>query len=309
MASVGEEAVAAQRPNGPARPVDRTAVALVAALGALAGIAWLVTEERMRGMDAGPGTDVGSLGFYVSVWVVMMAAMMFPSIAPMVVVHSRIAGQVNGGARRWGLTLLFVAGYLVAWTTFGLAAYGLFALGRSLSIDALSWDRSGRYLAGGVVCAAAVYQLTPLKDACLSRCRSPFWFLLHRWRPGRLGALRIGASHGASCVGCCWALMAMLFAVGVMSVGWMAFVAALIAVEKLLPWKAVANRGIAVLLVVLGLAVALDPNRVPGLTLPNESAMGMSDAAPDMRPQTRRPVPRSESRHRGVPIPTTGAMP
>ena len=310
MESVGERAVTAQRPNTTARPLGRSAVALVAALVALAGIAWLVTEERMRGMDAGPGTGLGSLGFYASVWVVMMAAMMFPSIAPMVVMHARIqAGRVNDGrARRSRLTALFVVGYLVAWTTFGLAAYGLFRLGRSLSIDALAWDRGGPYLAGGVVCAAAVYQLTPLKDACLSRCRSPFWFLLHRWRQGRLGALRMGASHGAWCVGCCWALMATLFALGVMSVGWMAFVAALIAVEKLLPWKAVANRVIAVLLLVLGLAVALAPDRVPGLTLPTESRMSMPDAAHDRRPPTGHAAPRSAARDGGVPMPTTAAM-
>jgi predicted metal-binding membrane protein len=310
MASVGIPAAAAQGPKATARPPDGSAVSLVLALVALAGIAWLVTEERMRGMDAGPGSDVGSLGFYVSVWVVMMAAMMFPSIAPMVVMHSRIqAGRANGGpARRSRRAVLFVAGYLVAWTTFGLAAYALFALGRSLSIDALSWDRGGRYLAGGVVCAAAVYQLTPLKDACLSRCRSPFWFLLHRWRQGRFGALRMGAFHGAWCVGCCWALMATLFALGVMSVGWMAFVAALIAVEKLLPWKAVANRAIAVLLLVLGLAVAVAPDRVPGLTLPNESGMSMSGAARDMRPATGHAAPRSEARDGGAPMPTTDAM-
>jgi predicted metal-binding membrane protein len=262
------------------RPLDRTAVALVAALVGFAGVAWLVTDARMRGMDAGPGTDLGSLGVYVSVWVVMMAAMMFPSIAPMVVVHARAqSGKASRGrSRRSGVSALFVAGYVLTWTAFGLVAYALFMLGRSLSIDALSWDRGGPYLAGGVVCAAAIYQLTPLKDACLSRCRSPFWFLLHSWRHGRLGALRMGASHGAWCVGCCWALMAMLFALGVMSVAWMAFVAALIAIEKLLPWRAVANRGIAVLLVVLGLAVAFAPGRVPGLTLPSESGMHMPGA-------------------------------
>ena len=140
MASVGEQAVAARRLNATARPLGRSAVALVAALVALAGIAWLVTEERMRGMDAGPGTELGSLGFYASVWVVMMAAMMFPSITPMVVIHARIqAGRVNDGrARRSRLTALFVAGYLAAWTAFGLAAYGLFRLGRSLSVDALA---------------------------------------------------------------------------------------------------------------------------------------------------------------------------
>jgi hypothetical protein len=106
------------------------------------------------------------------------------------------------------------------------------------------------------------------------------------WKPGYGGALRMGVEHGAWCVGCCWALMAALFALGVMSVGWMAFVAALIAVEKLLPWKAVANRGVAVLLAVLGIAVAFAPENVPGLTLPDssqahEAMMRMEDPAMD----------------------------
>src|SRR5207244_3365081 len=143
----------------------------------------------------------------------------------------------------------------------------------SLHVDALSWGRGGRYVAGGVIAAAGVYQLTPAKDACLSKCRGPMAFVLGYWRTGHRGALRMGLEHGGWCVGCCWALMAALFAVGVMSVGWMLFVAALIATEKMLPWKEVANRSVALLLVVLGLAVAFAPERVPGLTIP--SSMGM----------------------------------
>jgi predicted metal-binding membrane protein len=264
------------------RPVtfpERVRLGLIALLLALAFVGWAVTDERMRGMDAGPGTDPGALGFYVTVWVVMMAAMMFPSVAPMVLMHARIqAGQrERGKAVQAGATALFVVGYLASWTLWGLAAYAVLDIGRALSIDALSWDRGGPYLAGGVIALAAVYQLTPLKDACLTRCRSPMMFLLTSWRPGRLGALRMGVAHGGWCVGCCWGLMVALFALGVMSLGWMAFVAALIAVEKLLPWKRIANRGIAVLLLVLGLAVALAPDRVPGLTLPDspEAARAM----------------------------------
>src|SRR6266550_7419004 len=98
-------------------------------------------------------------------------------------------------------------------------------------------------------------------------------FLMQHWRPGRLGAMRMGVIHGGWCVGCCWALMAALFALGVMSLGWMAFIAALIAIEKLLPWRALANRGIAILLLVLGLAVAFTPASVPGLTLPSGGKM------------------------------------
>jgi hypothetical protein len=128
-----------------------------------------------------------------------------------------------------------------------------------------------------VVLGAAVYQLTPLKDVCLRKCRSPLMFVLTAWRPGRAGALAMGIEHGAWCVGCCWALMAALFALGVMSIGWMALIAAFIALEKLLPWRAVANRGIAIALAVLAIAIAAAPEDVPGLTLPDspEAARAM----------------------------------
>jgi predicted metal-binding membrane protein len=252
--------------------LDRRQLGLVALLLVLAAVGWAVTDQRMAGMDAGPGTDPGSLGFYVSAWVVMMAAMMFPSAAPMVVAYARIQRgrrEQRRPAAGAGTTALFVGGYLVSWTAFGLLAYGLFDLVRSLHIDALSWTRGGPYLAGGVIAAAALYQLTPVKDVCLSKCRGPISFVLGYWRNGYAGALRMGLEHGGWCVGCCWALMAALFAVGVMSLGWMVLVAALIALEKMLPWKAVANRGIAALLVVLALGVAFYPERVPGLTLPS----------------------------------------
>jgi predicted metal-binding membrane protein len=252
----------------------------------LAGVAWVVTNDRMGGMDAGPGTDPGTLGFFLGVWVTMMAAMMFPSIAPMVLMHVRIqeGRHERGDPVPVGATALFVAGYFVTWAAAGLVGYGLFQLGKEITGDAFSWENAGPYLAGGVIIGAAIYQLTPLKDVCLRHCRSPFMFLMKHWRPGRLGALRMGLIHGGWCVGCCWALMAALFALGVMSLGWMAFIAALIAIEKLLPWKALANRGIAVLLLVLGLGVAFSSSDVPGLTLPDSpearqamQSMGMED--------------------------------
>ncbi len=258
---------------------ERSQWVLIAALIVLAFVGWTITDERMRNMDAGPGTDLGTLGFYLTAWVVMMAAMMFPSIWPMVVVYSRVqrGKRAHDQGASVGATPLFVCGYLVTWTAAGLVGFVVFDAARVLSIDSLSWDRGGPYLAGGVIIAAAAYQLTPLKDVCLSKCRHPLMFVLHSWHPGRLGALRMGIEHGAWCVGCCWALMAALFALGVMSVGWMVFIAALIAIEKLLPWKQVANRGIAVVLVALGLAVAFMPEDVPGLTLPDspEAARAM----------------------------------
>jgi predicted metal-binding membrane protein len=249
---------------------DLIRLGLIGVLLLLAAVAWLVTDDRMAGMDMGPGTDPGTLGFWITAWVVMMGAMMFPSIAPMVLMYARI----QEGKREMdqnpplGATAIFVGGYLLVWSAAGLVAYGIVRLGHEISPGFLAWDEAGPYVAGGVILAAGIYQLTPLKDVCLSKCRSPFGFLLTAWRPGRIGALRMGVEHGGWCVGCCWALMAALIALGVMSVAWMVFVAALIAVEKLLPWKAVANRSIAILLAVLGLAVAFVPANVPGLTLP-----------------------------------------
>jgi predicted metal-binding membrane protein len=266
-------------PGEPLRPRRsawrREQLSLLSLLLALSAASWAATERLMGGMDAGPGMDVGGLGFYVVAWVVMMAAMMFPSIAPMVLTYDRLraAHRDRGLGAPADATAAFVCGYLVVWSAAGVAAYALFDLGRSLPGDALAWDRAGRFMAGGVVVAAAVYQLTPLKDACLTRCRGPLMFVLEHWRHGRFGALRMGVVHGAWCVGCCWALMASLFALGVMSLGWMLLVAVLIAIEKLLPWKRAANLGAATVLLVLGMAIIIDPGAVPGLSVPDDGGM------------------------------------
>jgi predicted metal-binding membrane protein len=273
----------------------RGQLVLVGLLLALGLGAWIVTDWRMEGMDAGPGTDLGSFGFFVTVWVVMMAAMMFPSVWPMVGVYATVqrGRRERGRDAAAGATALFVAGYLVVWTAAGLVAYGVFAFVSSLSIDAFSWDEGGRYLAGGVLVLAAAYELTPLKHACLRRCRGPLGFLLENWRDGRAGALRMGLSHGAWCLGCCWALMAALFALGVMSIGWMIVIAALIAVEKLAPWEWLATRGVAIVLLVLGIAVATAPSDVPGLTVPGstDDAMGMDQGRSSMPSEQDSPMP------------------
>jgi predicted metal-binding membrane protein len=260
------------------RPIprfERAQVALVAVLFGLAVAAWALTDNRMAGMESTPGAELGSLGFYVTVWVVMMAAMMFPSVAPTVTMYDRLrAGhRAEGRGAAPDATAIFVAGYLLVWTAAGLLAYGLLELGRELDPAFLAWDEGGRWLTGGVIVAAALYQVTPWKHACLVKCRSPMMFLAERWRHGRAGALDLGAGHGAWCLGCCCALMAALFAVGVMSVGWMALIAAFIAGEKLLPWPRATRYAVALALFVLGLAVALAPADVPGFAEPHGQAM------------------------------------
>ncbi|MEA2317926.1 MAG: hypothetical protein QOD44_2115, partial [Solirubrobacteraceae bacterium] len=239
---------------GPAFAAARGRLALIAVLFVAAGVAWWSTAHRMQGMDAGPGTDVGALGWFVGVWVVMMAAMMFPSVSPTVALYARMArGRWPAGPA------LFTAGYLVTWTAAGVAAWGVFAGGRALLGDQLAWDGAGRWLAGGTLVAAALYEVTPLKDVCLAKCRSPLAFLLGSWRDGLRGAFGMGARHGAWCVGCCWALMAALFALGVMSLAWMAVVAALIALEKTLPWRRTVTYGTAAALLVLGVLLLVAP--------------------------------------------------
>ena len=243
-------------------PAARSRLGLIGLLLVLAVLSWWYTAHRMAGMDAGPGTDLGGFGWFVGVWVVMMAAMMFPSLAPTVSLYSQMTRR-----RGLALPLIFTSGYLVVWAAAGVAAYGLFVLGRELFGDDLSWSNGGKWLAVGVLVLAAVYELTPFKDVCLSKCRSPLGFLLGSWRDGKGGAFSMGARHGAWCVGCCWALMAALFALGVMSVAWMAFIAALIALEKTLPWRGVPWATAAILLV-LAIGVAASPEDVPGLVVP-----------------------------------------
>jgi predicted metal-binding membrane protein len=274
MTAPARERLTAGGGLAPAFAAVRVRLLLVAALFAMAGAAWWWTAHQMRGMDEGPWTGLGTLGWFLGVWVVMMAAMMFPSVAPTIALYSRMTRQRSPLS-----PLLFAGGYLVTWAGAGLVAFALAGIVGRVPGDVLAWDRAGRWIAGATLVVAAVYELTPLKDVCLGTCRSPLGFLLGSWRDGRRGALRMGAKNGAWCVGCCWALMASLFALGVMSVVWMAFVAGVIAVEKTLPWRRVATYGTAALLLVLGLLLFFAPDAIPVLTVPGA---GQMDTMPSM---------------------------
>jgi predicted metal-binding membrane protein len=252
----------------PAFAAVRSRLGLVALLFILAGIGWWWTADQMRGMDNGPWTGLGTLSWFLAVWVVMMAAMMFPSVSPTVALYSQMTGR-----RSVVSPVAFASGYLVTWAGAGALAFALAAAGGAVAGDVLAWDRAGRWVAAATLIVAAVYELTPLKDVCLGKCRSPLGFLLGSWRSGRTGALQMGAKNGAWCVGCCWALMAALFALGVMSIVWMAFVAGLIAIEKTVPWRRAAVYGTAAILLGLGVLVLVAPDAVPALTTPGMNPM------------------------------------
>jgi predicted metal-binding membrane protein len=256
----------------PAWAAARSRLGLVAVLFALAAVAWWSTVDRMRGMDGGPWTALGTFGWFLGAWVVMMAAMMLPSVAPTVALYSRMTR-----ARSPLSPLVFAAGYFIVWGAVGALAFAVAAGGSLFAGDVLSWDQSGRWIGGVTLIAAAAYELTPVKHVCLQKCRSPLGFLLGSWRDGWAGALRMGSRHGAWCAGCCWALMASLFALGVMSIAWMAFVAGLIAAEKILPWRRLATYGTAAILLALGVLLLVAPDAIPALTVPGADAMSATD--------------------------------
>jgi predicted metal-binding membrane protein len=260
---------------GPVFAAARTRLGLIAVLFTLAATGWWWTVDQMRGMDNGPWTNLGAGGWFLGIWIVMMAAMMFPSVSPTVALYSRMT---NG--RSLVRPFIFALGYLVTWAAVGALAFAAAYAGGRVVGDVLSWDRGGRWVAAATLIVAAVYELTPLKDACLGKCRSPLGLLLGSWREGHSGALRMGAQNGAWCVGCCWALMASFFALGIMSVVWMALVAGLIGIEKTLPWRRIATYGTAAALFALAVLLFTVPDAVPGLTIPGGGMAPMHQMSP-----------------------------
>jgi len=176
---------------------------------------------------------------WIGAWTVMMAAMMIPSTSPLVLLYARQSTAASSA--------LLTTGYIAVWAAVGLAAY---------TIDMRLPDPSHRVV-GAVLIGAGLYQLTPLKTACLTRCRNPADFLVTHWRRGRVGALRLGVEHGAYCVGCCWALMGVLIVAGSMGLAWVVAIALVVAAEKLLPAGQLLGRLGGVGLLIAGIVVVL----------------------------------------------------
>ncbi|NML95748.1 DUF2182 domain-containing protein [Novosphingobium sp. TW-4] len=178
----------------------------------------------------------GPLRFVIlfAMWWVMMAAMMLPAASPTILLFDRVATQAPGrGKSEWTAAGLFLAGYLLLWGAFSLAIAALQSLlAQSGMMEPMTMALTSSWLAGLLLFCAGIYQLTPAKNACLRQCRNPAVFLSRYYRPGRMGALRMGLIHGAICVGCCWLLMALLFVGGVMNVVWIALLSVLVAFER-----------------------------------------------------------------------------
>jgi predicted metal-binding membrane protein len=225
--------------------------------------AWLVTLWYAVDMPAAPGTmGLGVVGF-VALWTVMMAAMMLPSVHPVVALYlhrlQREPSRRVRGLRTTGL----VTGYLTTWAAFGVVAFGLARGGGELAERS---PTAAPWVGAGALVAAGIYQLTPAKDFCLSHCRSPISFLLHYGNvKGRARDFQVGLRHGAFCVGCCWGLMVLLIVVGTMSLGWMAAIAAAVLLEKTWRHGVALSRVLGVALIGLALFVPSHPELLPGL--------------------------------------------
>ncbi len=212
--------------------------------------------------------EAGTMGLtfvaFSAMWVAMMAAMMFPSIAPVAILWVKGIARAASGVDRARRIATFVAGYVLAWSCFGAIAFGLL-LAVAQTQEALG--SGARWVAAVVFAIAGIYQVTPLKDVCLAHCRSPLGQLMHySGYRGRLRDLKVGLHHGAYCVGCCWALMIVLLAVGVMNVPAMVLLAVVIFLEKLWRFGPLVARVAGGVFIALAVLVTSNPNLAPGIT-------------------------------------------
>ena len=233
------------------------------AVAALAAVAWTVTVVLARTMGNGPGTMGLALLPFLGLWVVMMAAMMLPSVAPVAVLWTRLITGASAGPGRLVRMSAFLAGYLLAWAVVGTVAFAaLTGAGRLLTAS----PTAAKWLGVAIFTAAGIYQLTPWKDWCLRRCRSPIGALVYYLGfKGRSRDVRVGLHHGATCAGCCWGLMLVLIAVGVMNVGVMAVLAVVIFAEKLWRHGKRFGQAVGVLLVATAVLAIWFPWLLPGL--------------------------------------------
>lgn len=244
-------------------PMSRERNIILASLLVLAAVAWIIliwqsSDTQMIGLTMEMDAPI-----FLAIWVVMMIAMMFPAAAPMILTFARVHNDRREKGKAFVPTWVFVSAYLLIWTLFGVIAYAA-ALGIEMLAQQSMWlmDNAAR-IAGVVFILAGVYQLTPLKYACLSKCRSPLGFIMSSWREGYLGSFRMGLEHGLFCFGCCWFLFVILFPLGIMNIAAMAIITVLIFAEKSLAYGVQIAHIAAIALIVYGILVIAMPSLLP----------------------------------------------
>jgi predicted metal-binding membrane protein len=251
--------------TGPAFPLARERNLILALLLVLSAASWFLLIRQAS--DGGAGMMDMTMGMnaplFLALWVVMMVAVMFPPAAPMILTFATIHESRRQRGQSFVPTWLFAAAYLLVWSSTGIAAYALALSAQMLGQTFPLLSNNAGQLGGGLIVLAGLYQLSPLKYTCLSRCRSPLGFVMTSWRDGYLGAIRMGIEHGIFCLGCCWLLFLILFPLGVMNVGAMAAITLLIFAEKALPVTYRVVQIAAVVLVICGALVIWMPQLLP----------------------------------------------
>ena len=265
-----------------ANPLSVQRNVILGLLLTLAAVAWAVLVWRSAGADRmtmASSTMGMRAPLFSAFWAIMMVAMMLPTAAPMILTFHKVRAGEQQRGDAFTLTWVFVVAYILMWALAGVAAYAGALASEAIAARAALSPATAARIGGVVLVAAGIYQLTPLKDFCLSKCRTPITFITTSWRDGAAGALRMGLLHGAYCLGCCWFLFVILFPLGIMNVGAMAAVTLIIFAEKMLPWPRLAPRAAAFALVVYGALVVASPQLLPtfqedgGAAMPAEMRM------------------------------------
>jgi predicted metal-binding membrane protein len=243
---------------------------ILAVLLVLAAASWTILiwqSARMDNMAMGLTMGMG-VALFLLIWVVMMIAMMFPAAAPMILMFSRVHADKRQSGKAFVPTWVFVSAYLLIWTLFGVLAY-LGAVWAERLAQQIPWViANAARLGGGVLVLAGLYQLSPLKRTCLTKCRTPLDFLFSSWRDGYLGSFRMGLEHGLYCLGCCWLLFVILFPLGMMNMAALAVITLVIFAEKSLPLGARMAQVAALALIAYGVLVVLMPSTLPTMRAP-----------------------------------------
>lgn len=254
-----------------ADPLRRERTVILALLLLVAAAAWGTLVWQSRGSMPSDLTMGMGIVVFLLVWLVMMVAMMFPAAAPMVLLFARFQAERRRTGRAFVPTWVFVGAYMLVWLIAGVAGYVGALVGERIGGGNMWFSMNGARVAGGLLILAGLYQLSPVKRACLSKCRSPFAFITSSWRDGYGGAVRMGLQHGLYCFGCCWLLFVLLFPLGMMNVAILALLSLVIFIEKVAPYGDRASWVLGPTLMVYGLAVIVSPDLLPTMHMQQPS--------------------------------------
>jgi predicted metal-binding membrane protein len=241
------------------------ALLLILATASWALLIWqsVMMNNQVMGLTMGMGAVL-----FLSIWVVMMVAMMFPTAAPMILMFARVQGDKRQNGRAFVPTWVFVSAYLLIWTLFGVLAYVGAAWAERLGQQVPWLMVNAARIGGSLFVLAGLYQLSPLKHSCLAKCRTPLDFIFSSWRDGYWGSFRMGLEHGVYCLGCCWLLFVIFFPLGMINVAAMAVVTLLIFTEKSLPVGQRIAQLAALALIAYGVLVMVVPGALPTIRAP-----------------------------------------